>query len=176
MECQVQTLSHFLNFRKAVIPLGYIEKPQLRDYIMRYHKPSSVTFLMHYGIKGMRWGVRRTPEELAKAKLAVEKTDKTGIIRTVIFGHSDAPKNSTPNSVVDHIDNDGKVIKRSYYNAKGEKVRDIHTTDHGNRKRHQFGTHGEHAHDYQWDANGQIESNISRELTDDERKENEDIL
>lgn len=30
-------------------------------------------FLMHYGIKGMRWGVRRTPEELGHNKTTEEK-------------------------------------------------------------------------------------------------------
>lgn len=51
--------------------MGYVEKPSIRDYMIRYRKPSPVTFLMHYGVKGMKWGVRRTPEELGHNKESV---------------------------------------------------------------------------------------------------------
>lgn len=33
-----------------------------------YDKPSPFSFLVHYGVKGMKWGVRRTQEELARAR------------------------------------------------------------------------------------------------------------
>lgn len=43
-----------------------------------YNKPSPALFLMHYGVKGMKWGVRRTPEELGyKPKRTVEKNRRT---------------------------------------------------------------------------------------------------
>ena len=54
-----------------------------------YNKPSPTLFLMHYGVKGMKWGVRRTPEELGhKPKQMVEKTTEPGIIKTTVYGHS----------------------------------------------------------------------------------------
>jgi hypothetical protein len=58
-----------------------------------YNKPSPTLFLMHYGVKGMKWGVRRTPEELGhKPKQMVEKTTEPGIIKTTVYWHSATPK------------------------------------------------------------------------------------
>lgn len=46
-----------------------------------YNKPSPFAFLMHYGIKGMKWGVRRTPEQLGhRPKKAFAKSNKNGTI------------------------------------------------------------------------------------------------
>ena len=51
-----------------------------------YNKPSPALFLMHYGVKGMKWGVRRTSEELGhKPKQTVEKTTEPGIIKTTVL-------------------------------------------------------------------------------------------
>lgn len=33
-----------------------------------YNKPSPQEYLAHYGVKGMKWGVRRTPEQLGHLK------------------------------------------------------------------------------------------------------------
>lgn len=77
---------------------------------------------------------------------------------------------------MDHIDQDGKVDKRTYYDSEGKKSRDIHTTDHGNPKKHPYGEHGEHAHDYEWNEDGTKSKVTSRDLNDNERKENQDIL
>lgn len=155
--------------------MNYRDKPSVFAYIMRYCKPSPRIVLMHYGVKGMKWGVRRTPEELARAR-EVAKTIEAGIIRTTILGHGDAPKKSTPNSITDHVNEDGIVDKRTYYGPDGFKVRDIHTTNHGHPKNHPFGFGGEHAHDYEWNADGTRKNYSSRELTAEERKENDDIL
>ena len=41
--------------------------------------------LCHYGVKGMKWGVRRTPEQLGHAKQkGIDKTEKSSIIRDAI--------------------------------------------------------------------------------------------
>lgn len=51
--------------------MHYTEKIPILEYVLRYYKPSPQIFLMHYGIKGMKWGVRRTPEELGHDKESI---------------------------------------------------------------------------------------------------------
>lgn len=138
-----------------------------------YEKPTPFECLMHYGVKGMKWGVRRTPEELARAREGVEKTDKAGIIKTTISGHSSTPKQAAPNSIVDHVGKDGKIDVRTFYDSKGRKAVDIHTTDHGHPKQHD---EIPHAHEYQWNDDMSSSERTTRPLTDKERRENEDIL
>ena len=41
---------------------------------------------------------------------------------------------------------------------------------------HNYGKHGEHGHDYEWDEDGSLKNKTTRELTEKERKENGDIL
>ena len=109
---------------------------------------------------------------------AVATPGKSGIIKAdrVISGHSTTPRKAEPNVVIDHVDENGSVKARGFYDADGVKEKDIHTTNHGNPKRHPYGEHGEHAHDYQWNADGSLKNRNPRELTDIERKENSDIL
>lgn len=66
-------------------------------------------------------------------------------------------------------------ISRNYYDENGRWVKQITNNDHGNSKKHPFGAHGEHAHDIVR-QDGRIVSRIARELTEQERKEMEDIL
>ena len=109
---------------------------------------------------------------------AIENTGKSGIIKVskIVYGHDGTPKKSEPNTVIDHIDNNGAVDVRSFYGASGLKERDIHTNDHGNPKWHKFGSHGEHAHDYQWNDDGSLKTKTTREVTRDETERNGDIL
>lgn len=131
--------------------------------------------LMHYGVKGMKWGVRRTKEQLGYKKTVANNVDSDRI-KTTVFGHISSPKTSIPNSMIDHVTQNGTVDKRTYYDSNGMKSKDIHTTNHGNPKHHPYGEHGEHAHDYEWNDDGTKSKVTRRELTDDERKENQDIL
>lgn len=54
------------------------------NYISHHHmtlaeKPGSPSDLLHYGVKGMKWGVRRTPEQLGRARTSRSKgSAKTG--------------------------------------------------------------------------------------------------
>ncbi len=149
-------------------------KPSPQMYLIRYHKPSPSEFLVHYGVKGMKWGVRRTPEQLGHhQKTVVENPEPSAIIRTTISGHVPIPKQGIPNSILDHIGTDGKVDSRSFYDRTGMKVMDIHTTNHGHPKQHPVVPH---AHDYSWDEDTGKLDRTTRELTETERKENEDIL
>ncbi|MCI8569718.1 MAG: hypothetical protein HFH39_11740 [Lachnospiraceae bacterium] len=128
--------------------------------------------LAHHGIKGQKWGVKNGPPYPLdrKDKNKVKKTEKPGIIKTTITGHSTPPKQSAPNSIIDHLSDKGNIKTR------GLKKMEIHTSDHGNRKCHNYGNHGEHGHDYEWDDDGRLKSKKDRELSPKEREENKDIL
>ena len=113
-----------------------------------------------------------------KAAQTVENTGKSGIIKVskTITGHASTPKQFDPNSVIDHLGDNGVVNVRSFYGADGMKVKDIHTDDHGYPKWHAYGSHGEHAHDYEWDADGRLKNKTQREISKEEREGNGDIL
>ena len=67
-------------------------------------------------------------------------------------------------------------IDRNYYGDDGRQYKQITNNDHGQPKKHPYGKHGEHVHDYIYDKTGKLIDRPARELTDLERKENEDIL
>ncbi len=80
-----------------------------------------------------------------------------------------------PNTITQRTTTKGG-IDRNYYGSNGKQEKQISNHDHGNPKAHPFGKNGEHAHDYIYDDEGNLIDRPRRELTDDERKENEDIL
>lgn len=106
-----------------------------------------------------------------------QSDEDDGIIKAdkVIKGHKPPPKTGEPNSVVQHEKND-TIINRTYYNDRGFIEKGIDFTDHGRPDKHPYGEHGEHAHDYKWDDDGNPISRSTRELTEEERKENRDLL
>lgn len=113
-----------------------------------------------------------------KSDKGVANSGESGIIKPtkVISGHANTPRTASPNDVIDHKDRSGKVDSRGFYDGQGVKCKDIHTTPHGNPKKHPYGKHGEHAHDYKWDDAGKLKDKTSRNLSVIERKENDDIL
>ena len=140
-------------------------------------KPDIFVYLAHHGVKGQNWGVRRGPpyplDDSASGEKRVEKTDKPGIIKTTISGHDATPKKAALNSIIDHVDKAGHVDVRTFYDEKGWKAKDIHTTDHGHPKQHETVPH---VHEYTWNEDGTAAGRTTRDLTDEERKENDDIL
>lgn len=91
-------------------------------------------------------------------------------------GYGSLPRDSKPNAIIDHVFDNGVVRARAFYNDKGRKYKEIHTTNHGKPKAHPFGEHGEYGHIYQWNSDGSLKSKIPYELSDKERKENQEIL
>ena len=89
--------------------------------------------------------------------------------------HPRIPSRYLPNAVVDTVSGNGKQRDRTFFDDDGRQIRQVSNGAHGNKKRHPFGKEGEHAHDIIW-SGGKIKGRPSRELTDEERKENEDIL
>ena len=67
-------------------------------------------------------------------------------------------------------------IDRNYYGPDGRQTKQISNNGHGHKVEEALGKHGEHAHDYIFDAEGHLCGRPSRELTDAERMENSDIL
>lgn len=65
---------------------------------------------------------------------------------------------------------------RAFYGSNGSIVKEISNNDHGHVAEKGFGQHGEHAHDWLRDEDGRPIRQRARELTDAERKENEDFL
>lgn len=116
-------------------------------------------------------------EAYAKRKNGNTNKEEYDIIKPTkqIEGHMSIPRESEPNDIIDHIGKDDNVDSRSFYDSAGIKEKDIHTTDHGFPKYHNFGKNGEHAHDYEWDGD-RLKNKTTRELTEKERKENGDIL
>lgn len=89
--------------------------------------------------------------------------------------HPNLPKKYFPNAVIDTISQNGRQRDRMIYDEEGRQKVQISNGPHGNMKQHPFGTHGEHAHDIVW-KDGKINDRPRRELSDQERKENGDIL
>lgn len=137
--------------------------------------------LKHHGIKGQRHGIRRGPpyplsdaQKSFDPKEILDTKKKDGKIVMTIDRHKSMPLEGVPNSVITHEHN-GKNVGRAYYDSKGHKITEIHPGNHGKPNQHKFGSHGEHAHDYIWES-GKMVSRKIRELNEDERKENGDIL
>lgn len=109
---------------------------------------------------------------------SIEITENRGkiVINKVVFGHSGIPKMADPKSVVDHQNEKNGVDARAFYGDDGMKVKELHTSNHGNPKWHNYGRHGEHAHDYEWNEDGSLKKKTTRELNDEERERNGDIL
>ncbi len=131
----------------------------------------------------------------AKATAAVKRTEKAKILEqekykqinyhpdgTIVVTddwtakkHVNLKPEYKPNAVVDTVSRAGKQRDRMIYGENARQKTQINSADHGNKKKHPFGVHGEHAHDIVW-KDGKIDSRIARELTEQERKEHADIL
>lgn len=111
-------------------------------------------------------------------KKSVETARNNGIIKPdkVVSGHDGTPQKAGSGMVIDHLGKDNKTETRTFYGENGYKKKDITNHNHGFPAKHPYGKSGEHAHDYEWDADGRLKNRTTREITDDERKENSDIL
>lgn len=122
---------------------------------------------------------QKKTRELATKRAELDKAVKSGKIVSVsgvTVGHTPPRKTGEPNSVVQHNATNGDVLGRTYYDDRGYKVKDIHFTNHKQPDKHPYGKKGEHVHDYVFDDDGKFVSRTTRELTNNEREENLDIL
>ena len=73
------------------------------------------------------------------------------------------PDNWKPNSVIEKINPNGKIVQRRFYGPKGKPELDVDLNNHGTPEYHPFGHGGAHAHDYRGTKRLR-----GRELTDEE--------
>lgn len=128
--------------------------------------------LAHHGVKGQKWGVRNGPP------YPIDRSENGGLKNSAdqpIIKAEHISLEGPPNSIVETTNKNGG-IDRNYYDERGKQSKQISNHDHGNPKHHDYGEHGEHAHDYIYDENGNLVDRTTRELSEEERKENEDIL
>lgn len=119
---------------------------------------------------GLRGKFTPTKTELKKIEPPILKNaagkDIIEVKRVTLTGN--------PNSITQLTGKKGG-IERNYYDENGRQYKQISNNDHGNAKRHPYGNRGEHAHDYVYKDDKLIDR-PARELTENERKENLDIL
>jgi hypothetical protein len=77
------------------------------------------------------------------------------------LGH--LPDHWRPNSVIEKINPNGRIVQRRFYDAKGKPRVDIDLNDHGTPEFHPFNHGGAHAHEYRGTKRLR-----GRELTEDE--------
>lgn len=82
---------------------------------------------------------------------------------------------ASPNSITQKMNAKGG-IDRNYYGSDGRQKTQISNNGHGHKKEEALGEHGEHAHDYFWDKDGNVTRSEARELTEQERSDNSDFL
>lgn len=156
----------------AYIKLAPATRKIVEDILWELRGRLGFNTLMHHGVKGQKWGVRNGPPyPLASSqKTGLKNANGDSIIevdRTTLT--------ADPNSITQVTHKKGG-IDRNYYDKLGKQSKQISNNNHGHPKSHDYGEHGEHAHDYIYDDNGELMDRPIRELTDEERKENSDIL
>lgn len=114
--------------------------------------------------------------------ISVDNSGRSGIMNTITNAVGipviEVDRNDItgiPNTITQRKNKQGG-IERNYIGADGKQYKQVSNNNHGKPKQHQYGKHGEHAHDYIYDENGELIDRPIRELTDEERKENDDIL
>lgn len=118
-------------------------------------------------IEALEETIQETPD--AESNMIINPAGK------VVWIVDRAGLTGTPNSITQIVSRKGGIT-RNYYGSNGKQIKQISNNDHGNPRQHPFGSQGEHAHDYCYNQDGKIINRKPRELTDEERKENSDIL
>lgn len=115
------------------------------------------------------------PREASITTKQVKDNTLTNAIGAEIIKVTKSTRNGIPGSITQKENAKGG-IDRNYYGQDGRQTKQISNNDHGHKAESALGQHGEHAHDYTWDENGTMYHGKARELTEEERKENSDIL
>ncbi len=157
---------------QAYIKLNPRTRETVEDILWKLRGRLGYNDIAHHGIKGQKWGVRNGPP------YPLDKSISAGLknsIKQPIIKAKHISIEGPANSIIEKTNKNGG-IDRNYYNEDGKQSKQISNHNHGNPKNHDYGEHGEHAHDYIYDENGNLVDRTIRELSDEERKENSDIL
>lgn len=172
---QKGNLSEIFNWydeHSAYIKLAPKTREIVEDILWEIRGRLGYNVIAHHGIKGQKWGVRNGPPYPLDRSKSSELKNAAGksiikVEHTSITG--------TPDSI-SQVTNKKGGIDRNYYGSDGKQTKQISNNNHGHPKAHNYGEHGEHAHDYIYDDSGKLVGRPIRELNDKERKENGDIL
>lgn len=138
-----------------------------KDFSEKMKLPEQKARIMQDGLKGKFMPTKAEFEKIAPPTLKnAAGQDIIEVKRTTLTG--------TPNSITQLTSKRGG-IERNYYDENGKQYKQISNNNHGNAKMHPYGKNGEHAHDYVYE-DGKLIDRPTRELTENERKENLDIL
>ena len=138
-----------------------------KDFSEKMKLPEQKARIMQDGLKGRFIPTKAELEKIVPTTLKnAAGQDIIEVKRTTLTG--------TPNSITQLTSKRGG-IERNYYDENGKQYKQISNNNHGNAKMHPYGKNGEHAHDYVY-KDGKLIERPTRELTENERKENEDIL
>lgn len=138
-----------------------------KDFSEKMKLPEQKARIMQDGLKGRFIPTKAELEKIVPTTLKnAAGQDIIEVTRTTLTG--------TPNSITQLTSKRGG-IERNYYDENGKQYKQISNNNHGNAKMHPYGKNGEHAHDYVY-KDGKLIERPTRELTENERKENEDIL
>lgn len=138
-----------------------------KDFSEKMDLPGQKARIMQDGLKGKFMPTKAELEKMAPPTLKnAAGQDIIEVKRTTLTG--------MPNSITQLTSKRGG-IERNYYDENGKQYKQISNNNHGNAKMHPYGKNGEHAHDYVYE-DGKLIDRPTRELTENERKENEDIL
>lgn len=113
--------------------------------------------------------------ESGRAMWAIRHNTLTNAAGQTIIKVNKTDIKGPPNGITQKTNAKGG-IDRNYYGSDGRQIKQISNNGHGHKVEEALGQHGEHAHDYLYDAEGHFCGRPSRELTEEERKENRDIL
>ena len=137
------------------------------DFSQRMGLPQQKQRITQDGLRGRFTPIKTELEKMAPSTL------KNAVGQDIIEVKR-ATLIAEPNSITQVTKKKGG-IERNYYDQNGRQYKQVSNNNHGNAKMHPYGKNGEHAHDYVYEE-GKLIDRPTRELTEDERKENEDIL
>ena len=138
-----------------------------KDFSEKMKLPEQKQRIMQDGLKGRFMPTKAELEKIIPPTLKnAAGQDIIEVKRTTLTG--------TPNSITQLTGKKGG-IERNYYDENGRQYKQISNHNHGNAKMHPYGKNGEHAHDYVYE-DGKLIDRPTRELTENERMENEAVL